>query len=1303
MKKRILGILFVLVALVALCAISVSAEDVVFPTDGTSMEAPCQHCDGATVTWLPLTQTVVDGWFVDASPDYYNFPNTDQHYYVSDDSITLNAYLSLGSKEKLCLHLNGKTLARKTNGARAVAVASNAAFNLMDHADNAGQIQGYAEDSSTGCVVRLGSSGAAFNMYGGTLKMLVGTESQASSGGCVYQASSTTFVMNGGVITGGNAKSFGGNLFVSAGATAQLLGGTITGGTSTSSGGNISNAGTLTIDGCTITGGSGTYGGNIRNTDTSTLNLLSGTVSGGYGSKDGGNIYSNGVINLGACAVENGCSATNGHNIRLDSKAQLTVKTTFTGLTTVKFANAHLPATFENGYLTDTLDGCEGTFTGKLYLEGTEQLVRLEGKADDTKLYTVIEEEDFSGTGAMVAKCQHCATQVVWRPLTADVLIGWNKNYSQANGTHYYLVDEKVKLSGTLTIEKGETLCLHLNGNTLDGTSTRPLRVYGTMNLMDHAASEGNLYGRAGDGTTGCVVRVENTFNMYGGNVQMVKGSYSRGGNGGTVYLEQNTAFNMYGGSITGGVGENGGNMYVGTGATATLLGGSITGGEALKIDSTDGYGGNIYISGNLVLGNCDVSGGTAAVKGSDLYFGEKGKLTVKSDFAGSTKLAMNAAHMPDPILGGYLTDTLDSCEGAFPGKLYLENSAYLPAIFGKEGDTKIYVSDTALVKKDGTTVWYGSAAEAMDAYDTATEYLFTGAAELVVDGGTYTVDLAGSDLAVSGSGTLTLFDSANKDGATYGTATVTGVTVANAAQTAVAGTNYYMLSEGDTYTFHCIRVGLSDCSIRPSSSGIYYTGTWSCDEKMAEQVESYGVAVSLVAMPGTDFAAEGGSCLYTAYGKDTLEAGTTKTGVIIEEILAEKETANRNNKNARRPIYAAAYMKLTDGTVIMGDVTGDFSLYSAMKHLDSLIAQNPGAYAEARAKARAFYQTWSGSGMGTWTEDLSNILARVEDGVLNLLMVGNSFCYYYVEELYDLLMADLPEGITAVNIYNLYYSGCRLDQHLTWWQNGTAKYEFYKTDASGRNLLGEKGEWTLEQALVMEDWDYISYQGMPSGGSYAKWEETELHLSVAEYAEPILDRFHELYPDAQLLWHRTWALEVGRVTDSAFYTEELCRNYDIGMQAVCDYMCNEWDKTQPYDLIQVNSGAIWQMVRDENAQLEESLLPFGGLTARLGYSTYGSRYNEYLEHIGSTEVYDGPTANSGDGQHDGDIGGGQLINAYAWYETLTGGDSTQSDYVPSYTRSGTTYTLSEALCALIRSSAHEVVSQMPETVQPAK
>ena len=51
-------------------------------------------------------------------------------------------------------------------------------------------------------------------------------------------------------------------------------------------------------------------------------------------------------------------------------------------------------------------------------------------------------------------------------------------------------------------------------------------------------------------------------------------------------------------------------------------------------------------------------------------------------------------------------------------------------------------------------------------------------------------------------------------------------------------------------------------------------------------------------------------------------------------------------------------------------------------------------------------------------------------DSTLRLLMVGNSGCYYYVEELYDLLMENPPEGIEAVEVYNLYYSGCSMSQH---------------------------------------------------------------------------------------------------------------------------------------------------------------------------------------------------------------------------------------------------------------------------------
>lgn len=272
------------------------------------------------------------------------------------------------------------------------------------------------------------------------------------------------------------------------------------------------------------------------------------------------------------------------------------------------------------------------------------------------------------------------------------------------------------------------------------------------------------------------------------------------------------------------------------------------------------------------------------------------------------------------------------------------------------------------------------------------------------------------------------------------------------------------------------------------------------------------------------------------------------------------------------------------------------------------------------------------------------------KDSKLSLLMVGNSFCYYYVEELYALLMENLPEGIEEVEIYNLYYSGCTLTTHLDWWQKNTGEYDLFRTDANGRKKLEPAGAWTLEQALAVADWDYISLQGTIKGGSYVYPEKWDATLNgIVETAEPLLDRFHELYPEAQLLWQRTWFFEIGRVSGSYTYTAEDGPVYNQAMQEFCDYMCDEFDKDKPYDLIQVNSGEAWTKARELNESA--NLLPYGGLCARNGKNSFGDK-----------------RANAGDGYHDGDIGGGQLLNAYRWYMTLTGDtDLTDSTYVPVY------------------------------------
>lgn len=299
-------------------------------------------------------------------------------------------------------------------------------------------------------------------------------------------------------------------------------------------------------------------------------------------------------------------------------------------------------------------------------------------------------------------------------------------------------------------------------------------------------------------------------------------------------------------------------------------------------------------------------------------------------------------------------------------------------------------------------------------------------------------------------------------------------------------------------------------------------------------------------------------------------------------------------------------------------------------------------------------------------------------DSTLRILMVGNSFCYYYTDELYELLMENPPEGIEAVEIYNLYYSGCNLTQHFTWWKQGVANYDMFKVDANGReNMNTVNQKWSLEQALAWAQWDYISLQGTVVNGSYTNPDKRQATRDgIVEMAEPLLDRFHELHPHAQLLWHRTWFFEIGRVSGDYTYTAEDGPKYNEGMQQICDYMCNEFDKNKPYDLIQVNSGAAWTEARILNEKAD--LLPYGGLCARIDINKFGDK-----------------RAHAGDGYHDGDIGGGQLLNAYMWYMTLTGNtDLTASKYAPVYKYITIDYPLSAELIDMLKTAAMTAIKK---------
>lgn len=94
-----------------------------------------------------------------------------------------------------------------------------------------------------------------------------------------------------------------------------------------------------------------------------------------------------------------------------------------------------------------------------------------------------------------------------------------------------------------------------------------------------------------------------------------------------------------------------------------------------------------------------------------------------------------------------------------------------------------------------------------------------------------------------------------------------------------------------------------------------------------------------------------------------------------------------------------------------------------------------------------------------------------------NILMIGNSFCYYFVEELVGI--AD-KAGID-LDIYNIYKSGCTIEEHYNSLKNNDEIYQLWHTnkEKEKHTKINEEKNWDLKTCLSYSDieWDIISLQ----------------------------------------------------------------------------------------------------------------------------------------------------------------------------------------------------------------------------------
>lgn len=270
------------------------------------------------------------------------------------------------------------------------------------------------------------------------------------------------------------------------------------------------------------------------------------------------------------------------------------------------------------------------------------------------------------------------------------------------------------------------------------------------------------------------------------------------------------------------------------------------------------------------------------------------------------------------------------------------------------------------------------TAADVMTAWATGSHnYVQLGAdLELTLNGEELVIDLAGCDLTVSGSGKLSLFDTANDtyDHLACGIVTAgEGITVEQVVMAPNDG-RYVALTDGSYTTVHRLEMQIKTVNLRMSNAGLYYKALYQCDRQLEQEVVSYGVVVSLEDMPGADFETVDGDA-FTVCNDKFVSGATASSGSVIN-IMKSELTAAENLKRCRMPIYANAYINLGDGPIMAdtANVGKKAGISASLSQVVAALDANYENYSDTvKGQLRDFNDTWEKAGVNL---NLTNISA---------------------------------------------------------------------------------------------------------------------------------------------------------------------------------------------------------------------------------------------------------------------------------------------------------------------------------------
>ena len=651
----------------------------------------CKEAGIQTLFWGPITTPT-------------KLPNTTGNYYLLGD-VNCTAQTSLAENADVKLDLNGYTITGPENFRTISVHNTGAKLTVCDSSEGkTGVIRSHGLGSSQGNVVwtRYGS----FDFYGGTLDGsaytytdgwgegkdgIFGTEDDtiaSRDGSALCMGSGSTMRMFAGTVIGNNAAAVtqtktvdgkevsfkttspgGASLYVPAGSTFLMYGGVIRDGISEDYGGNVLLAGTMIIDGGSITGGVCTFnGGNINTKTGSHLELHSGAITGGWGKNVTGNLHCSGSFTMTGGSIIGGKTGKTASTTSAHADAQfVNGSMTYTG---GKLGNIQVTNSGTNG----TEGGCVVSLSGQLDISAIK-LGTYDSKPEDEKIPTMpileiggavqsaslipVSPSDTTADFAIGKDYALCSADAAPFTLSGstvtaaadtttnslffgriDCLCGkethskgcmdlWNgaeKRWTPWTSTttlptttagNYYLTNN-VTLPGVQTLQKNAVVTLDLNGFTVTGKANS--RMYATQNegsaltITDNSAAQtGKLVAR-GTNFVGikstCIWVRYGEFNLLGGTLDASQ----------TVYQGN------WDGSV---VERNGGVIYLEANRTANIYGGTIIGTNA-KATTINGNavpapgGGSIYVPSGATLNmyGGTIEGGSTENYGGNIYLG---------------------------------------------------------------------------------------------------------------------------------------------------------------------------------------------------------------------------------------------------------------------------------------------------------------------------------------------------------------------------------------------------------------------------------------------------------------------------------------------------------------------------------------------------------------------------------------------------------------------------------------------------------------------------------------------------------